>query len=203
MAEKVKVIVFKNEAEAYKKFSDVKNGLNATKNYVLSEMVIVKKTCNQLVIKESFDTGIETKNDTSRGLMIGSFIGILGGPVGMLLGGATGTITGSIIDSSDAAENVSIIEKVSETINDEETAIIALIGELEDNCFDSEFSDCTTEILTADAAEVMAEIDEAKRVEKELQKEARKKMREEKKANFKQKVEDYRASLKAKFEKKK
>jgi uncharacterized membrane protein len=127
---------------------------------------------NQLVIKESFDTGIETKNDTSRGLMIGSFIGILGGPVGMLLGGATGTITGSIIDSSDAAENVSIIEKVSETINDEETAIIALIGELEDNSFDSEFSDCTTEILTADAAEVMAEIDEAKRVEKELQKEA-------------------------------
>ncbi len=202
MAEKVKVIVFKNEAEAYKKFSDIKNGLNATKNYILSEMMIVKKTFGQLQVKESFDTGIETRNDTSRGLVVGSLIGIIGGPIGMLLGGATGTITGSLIDTGDAAENASIIEKVSDTINNDETAIIALIGEIEDNAFDKEFDDCETETLTADAAEVMTEIEEAKKVEKELQKEARKKMRDEKKANFKQKVEENRKALRAKFDKK-
>ncbi len=202
MAEKVKVIVFKNEAEAYKKFSEVKNGLNAAKGYALSEMMIVKKEFGQLKVKESFDTGIETSNDTSKGLVVGSLVGIIGGPVGMLLGGATGTLTGSLIDASDAVENASIIEKVSETINDGETAIIALIGELEVNSFDEELKDCETESFTADAAEVMAEIEEAKKVEKELQKEARKKLLEDKKSNFKQKVEENRKALKARFGKK-
>lgn len=202
MAEKVKVVVFKNEAEAYKKFSDIKNGLREEKDYVLSEMALVKKTSDQLEIRESLDTGVETSNDTSTGFFIGSLVGILGGPIGILLGSATGALSGSIVDSFDASENASIIQKVSETITDGETAIIALIGELGEDSFDAEFSECVTQILSEDAAEVMAEIDAAYKVELELKKEAAKKLIEEKKTNLKQKIEEFRKAIKAKFDKK-
>ncbi len=201
MAEQVKVVVFRNEAEAYMKFSNVKNGLIGKKDYLLSEMVIVKKENGQYFIKEAFDTGVDTRNDSTRGLLLGSFVGILGGPIGVLLGGATGSLTGSFIDSGDAAENASIIEKVSNVISEGETAIIALVSETIEKSFDGEFSGFDVEYFESDAAEVLSEIEEAERLQKELRKEAKKKLNEEKKANFAKKLEDYRNELKKKFSK--
>ncbi|MCR5760671.1 MAG: DUF1269 domain-containing protein [Sphaerochaetaceae bacterium] len=202
MAEKVKVVVFKHEAEAYKLFSDIKNGLIEKKNYDLSEMMIIRKTGNSISIRESFDTGTETANDTSKGMLIGAFIGVLGGPMGVLLGGSTGAFAGSLVDAGDAGENLTVIEKVSSVITDGETAVIALVSESVENSFDSEFNGVDVDIYSESAAEVMAEVEEAKRVEKELKKEARKRMAEEKKEDVKHKLEDYTAQLKAKFAKK-
>ncbi len=201
MSEQVKVIVFKNEAEAYMKFSNIKHGILTYKNFVLSEMVIVKKENGHYFIKDSFDSGIETKNDTNRGLLLGSFIGILGGPIGVLLGGATGTLAGSLIDSNDAAENASIIEKVSSLISDNETALIALVSEAVENVFNNEFAGTEVEIYSTQAVEVLAEIEEAQKLQKELEKEAKKKLNEEKKANFAKKIDDYKQQLVKKFSK--
>ncbi|MCR4676698.1 MAG: OmpH family outer membrane protein [Sphaerochaetaceae bacterium] len=202
MAAKVKIAVFKTPSEAYMKFSEIKNGLAYGKNYTLSEMMIVKKGADGLTVKESIDTGVYTSDDTSRGMLIGAFIGILGGPLGVLLGSAAGSLVGSVVDSSDIHDSDTVIEKVTGVLNDGETAIIALIDENEDCPFDAEFSDTEVELLSFDAVEVMAEVDEAKRLEKELQAEARKKLVEEKKENFQKKVEDYKNELVAKFEKK-
>src|SRR3954454_1259836 len=66
---------------------------------------------------------------TLTGGTIGLLIGILAGPLGVLVGGAMGLLAGAIIDADDDEETDSVLEHISRSIANGETAVLADIGE--------------------------------------------------------------------------
>lgn len=197
--EHVIVAVFSVESETFQAFSKCKEHLGSS-GYLISQMVIVKKINNTLKIQESFDTGIETQNDTIAGGLIGALVGVLGGPLGILLGGSIGSLIGSSFDMSDAKTNASMIEIVSHSLADGETAFIALVQEDEPLSFDNILKGFQNVSVTRwDAAVLQQEIETARMLEKELEKKARNELREKKTEERKQKIEEYRAKVKKDF----
>src|SRR3954468_2633049 len=66
---------------------------------------------------------------TLTGGTIGLLIGILAGPLGVLLGGAVGLLTGAIVDAEDDEETDSVLEHISRSIGNGETAVLADLDE--------------------------------------------------------------------------
>ena len=196
--EKIISVVFKVESEAYQALTELKNK-PAAENYIISEGALVKKEDGRVILLDSFDTGIETSNDTLAGGLIGGFIGILGGPLGVLLGYSLGAMTGSMVDTDDAVYNISILEKVTEQFVDGEVAVIALVQENEEGIIRDLLSKFDTVYVEEDAAEVAEEVRYAAEVQRQLEKEAKKLLREEKKEDRKQKVAERRAGIKDHF----
>ena len=197
--ESVISVVFKVESEAYQALTELRRQ-PVSERYIVSQAALVKKSGGRIVVEDAFDTGVETNNDTVIGGLIGGLVGILGGPLGMLMTGSVGALTGSIIDAGDAAYNASLLEKVAERFADGEVAVIALAQESESNALDEKLAAFSATIAREDAAEVAEEIRRAEEIQTEMQKEARKKLREEKKSDFKRKVADGQAKIKADFE---
>lgn len=161
----------------------------------------MKKKNGHITYEEGYDTGAKTGDDTAKGGLIGSLVGILGGPLGVLLGGGMGALIGSGKDAVDTAENASLIEQVSGDIKENGTAIIALVQEDEQPAFDSLFENFQVDIIRHDAAEVAAEVEEAQKLQRDMEKEARKKLREEKKAATSQNIEAKRQEIRDQFAK--
>ena len=135
--ENIIVAVFPVESQAYQAFSKIKEETGQLSGYLVSQMAIVEKTGNHVRMLDSFDTGMETANDTISGGLIGAVIGILGGPLGVLLGGGLGTLIGGSIDLEDIETNDSMIERVSRTLSDGDTALIAFVQEDNPMYFDN------------------------------------------------------------------
>ena len=200
MAESIITIVFPVESEAYQAMTEIRNA-PVRENVAISEAALVKKENGRVVCKDAFDTGIETRNDTLKGGLVGGLIGILGGPLGILMGGAWGALAGSVVDAADAADNESLIGKVSEQLVDGEVAVISLVQETQDRVVEDVVNRYTNvNLIRQDAAEVAAEVEHAIEVQKELEKEARQKMKMEKKEETRKKREEHRARIKEKFE---
>src|SRR3954451_7706605 len=66
---------------------------------------------------------------TLTGGTIGLLIGILAGPLGVLLGGAVGLLGGAIVDAEDDDETDSVLEHISRSIGNGETAVLADLDE--------------------------------------------------------------------------
>lgn len=197
--EKIVSVIFKVESEGYQAMTELRRS-PVTEAFVVSQAALVKKEKDRIITLDSFDTGMETRNDTAAGTLIGSLVGILGGPFGMLLGSSLGALTGSAIDTGDAARSASLIEKVTEQLVDGEVVLIALEQEAVEGAAQHMLSKFNVSIVEEDAAEVEEEIEEAIKAQKEMEREARAKLRETRKTDRKQKIEENRAKLKADFE---
>ena len=78
---------------------------------------------------DGFVNGAMNGDDTWKGSLIGSLVGVLGGPLGVLLGGSMGMLIGGAVDANDMADSASLIEKAGDSILNGETAIILLAQE--------------------------------------------------------------------------
>lgn len=197
--ENIIMATFSVESEAYQAFSELKRDLSGT-SFLVSQAVLVKKEGNRLTTCESFDTGIESSDDTMTGGLIGSFVGILGGPLGVLLGASIGGLAGAVADSGDIAKNGSMLEKVSANLTDGTVAILALAQEEGNAAIDSKFEKYNAFITRYDAAEIQAELDAARRTQKEVEKQARAALRQEKADKSKAKYEEIRAKIAENFD---
>ena len=103
------------------------------------------------------------------------------------------------IDVTEATANASLLEKVSLAIPEGKTALLILAQESSEDAVSKKFDGYTVEIIKQNAGEVAAEIEEAVRLQREMEKEARQKLREEKKENAKQKITEKQNELQAKF----
>lgn len=197
--ENIIMATFPVESEAYQAFSELKRDLSG-KSFLVSQAVLVKKQGNELTTCESFDTGIESTNDTMKGGLIGSFVGILGGPLGVLLGASLGGLAGAAVDAGDIRENGSMLEKVSADLTDGTVALLALVQEETSVAVDSKFSKYNATISRYDAAEIQAELDAARKAQKEMEKQARAALRQQKAEESKAKQEEVRAKIAEDFE---
>ncbi len=191
--------IFNVESEGFQAITTLSKKAVAN-DYAIMEMALVKKEGSNLTVCDSFSSGIATTDDTAAGGLIGSLIGILGGPIGVLLGGTAGMLTGSMIDAKDASDSASMLEMAATKIQDGETALIILADETNEAGLDSEIGKFDSVTMRFDAAVIAAEVEEATKMQKEIERQARQKLREQKKEDHKKKIEEYRAKLSADFE---
>ena len=197
MKESVITVNFDVESEAYQALSEIKRHPDGS-GYLVSAASLIKKENGHIVLKDGFDTGIDTTDDAAYGSLI--LVGILGGPLGVLFGGSMGALVGSTVDADDAMQSSSLIEQVCTDIRDGGTALIALVQEDDDMRFERAFDPFKVEIIRHDAAEVAEEVEKAQALERKMAKEARAKLRAEKKAEWNAMVENKRQEIKQFFD---
>ena len=195
MKENLILVNYSVESEAYQALSELKREA-ANANYTISQAVIVKKENGKLSMMDGFVNGATAGDDTMTGGLVGSLIGILGGPLGILLGGSMGMLIGGAVDAGDIAGNASLLEKAGDGIADGETAILLLAQEEYETALTAKLNRFSVSITRFDAAEVAAEVEHAREVEKQMAREAREKMREERTEAFRETVEKKSEELK-------
>lgn len=196
--ENIIIVDFQIESEAYQALAELKKKF-FTDNYVVSQALLIKNKDGKINTSDIFDTGIETRNDTQMGGLIGSLLGIAAGPLGMVIMGGYGALIGSAVDWGDAAKNASLIEHVLDHVTEDTTVLIAVVQENEGSAFDANFTKFQAEVERFDAAEVAAEIEEAERVQEEMAREAKRQLREAKKNDRHQAIEARRNKIKTHF----
>ena len=122
------VASFEVESEGYQAITTLRQFPGEEKS-MISQAVLVKKEDGAIKSLDGFDTGAETLNDTLKGGLIGTAVGILGGPIGMLLGGSIGYMTGANLDVIDAIDNASLLEQIAGKLQDGQVALIVLADE--------------------------------------------------------------------------
>lgn len=197
--EKIISAIFKVESEGYQAMTELKNS-PVTDSYTVPQAVLIKKENGRVVTLDSFDTGMNTTDDTLMGGLLGALVGILGGPLGMLLGGSIGALTGGALDAGDAMESASLIERVTDQFVDGEVVLIALEQDADDSAVKEKLSKFDVTIVENDAAEVAEEIRVAVETQKELEREARERLRASREEEFQKNIDEKRAKLKADFE---
>lgn len=185
--ENVVLANYKVESEAYQALSELKRD-TANANYTISQAMIVKRENGKLNVMDGFVNGMTTGDDTWMGGLLGGLIGILGGPIGVLLGGSFGMLVGGAVDAGEMAGDTSLLEKAGDSIADGETAIILLAQEEYETALTAKLNDFDVSITRLDAAEVAAEVEHAKEVERQMAKETREKLRTERTEAFKETV---------------
>ena len=185
--ENVVLANYKIESEAYQALSELKRD-TANANYTISQAMIVKRENGKLNVMDGFVNGITTGDDTWMGGLLGGLIGILGGPIGVLLGGSVGMLVGGAVDAGEMAGDTSLLEKAGDSIADGETAIILLAQEEYETALTAKLNDFDVSITRLDAAEVAAEVEHAKEVERQMAKETREKLRTERTEAFRETV---------------
>ena len=187
MKENLILANYKVESEAYQALSELKRE-TTNANYTISQAVIVKKENDKLTIMDGFVNGAMNGDDTWKGSLIGSLVGVLGGPLGVLLGGSMGMLIGEAVDANDMADSASLLEKAGDSILNGETAIILLAQEEYETALTAKLNNFEVSITRFDAAEVAAEVEHAREIEKQMAKEAREKIRAERTEEFKETV---------------
>ncbi len=190
---------FEIESEGYQAITELRK-IPITAGRAVLEMALVKRSGEKLEVCDSFNSGAHTSDDTLKGGMIGSLVGILGGPIGVLLGGSAGILTGSLIDADDAIDDASLIETVAGKMADGAISLIILAEEEDESELDRCLGVFRAEIIRFDAAVIADEVEEMREMQKEMERQAREKLHETKKAENKAKIEAKRAEIAARFE---
>lgn len=164
-------------------------------------MALVKTEEGKVKLCDGYDSGVATQDDTLKGGLIGSVLGILGGPIGVLLMGTYGALAGSIVDMGDAIGGGSLIEMVVDKLQDGTMALVILAEEKKEAAMDAMLSSgFKAEIRRYDAAAIAAEVEEAVLMEQEMARQARRKLRKEKEAAFMEKAKEGQARFEANLE---
>lgn len=169
------VAVFNVESEGYQAISELRQAA-AADTYLVSAAALVKKEKDACYYLDGFDTGANTANDTAIGGLIGMTIGLLGGPLGVLLGGSAGALVGMTVDADDAVLGASMLDQISEKLDDGMVALVALAGEKSPEALDNILSSFDSVIARFDAEAVADEVDRAYEAQHEMARQAKEEM---------------------------
>ena len=194
----VVLVVFEESAKTYEAFSALKND-SVNSAYTIYQMAILQKQDGRIVVKDSFDSGIDTTDDTWKGGLIGTVVGILGGPLGILLGGAAGALIGNAKDMSDANENSGLLLTASDDLAEGQTGLVMLVDETDPAALDLRLKQYDVRIWRWDADDIQQQIEHSQEVEAELQTQARQQLRAQKRQDIKDKITEKTDQIKDKI----
>src|SRR4051812_8727123 len=128
MDENIIVTTFSEDSRAYEALARLKE-LAADDQIDLHDGAVAERALDgTLHLRDA--TGNEDDGlGTLTGGTIGLLVGVLAGPIGVLLGGAVGLLAGAIVDADDDDETDSVLEHISRSIGNGETALLADVGE--------------------------------------------------------------------------
>ena len=190
--------IFDVESEGYQAMSTLSKTPIIEETSIL-QMALVKRENGSLKVCDSYDSGIHTTDDMLLGGLLGGLFGVLGGPVGVLLLGSYGTLAGSLVDTADALDSATVMEKVADKLVEGEVALVMLAEEINEEEIDDKLKGFKVTIARFDAAAVAEEVEQAKETEKEMERLARKELRDAKKEERKDKREAKKAEISANF----
>jgi uncharacterized membrane protein len=128
MDENVIVTTFSEDSRAYEALARLEELAGEGQIDLRDGAVVERAQDGTLHLRQ--DAGSEDEGlATLTGGTIGLLIGILAGPLGLLLGGAVGLLAGAIVDAEDDDETDSVLEHISRSIGNGETAVLADVGE--------------------------------------------------------------------------
>jgi uncharacterized membrane protein len=190
--------IFDVESEGYQAMTTLSKTPIIEETSIL-QMALVKRENGAIKVCDSYDSGIHTTDDMLLGGLLGGLIGILGGPIGVLLMGSYGTLAGSLVDTGDALDSATVMERVAEKLVDGEVALVMLAEEINEDEIDSKLKGYKVTIARFDAAVVAEEVEQAAEAQKEMERQARKELRAAKKEERKDKREAKKAKISADF----
>ena len=193
------VSIFNTESEAYQAFADLKS-YQQTDTTKIAQIALVKNENGHIVEEDRYDFEDSTTDVALTGGLVGGFIGLLGGPIGALFGYGVGSLYGLAAGDAVDSTETGLIDVISQKLTDNETAVIALVQEDDENVLNAYFTKYDTQILRWDVATVTAEIEAALKVQADLYNQARAQMKAERKAERKAKVEEFKSNIKSTFD---
>lgn len=193
------ISIFNTESQAYQAFAELK-GFKQTDNTKVAQIALVKNEQGRVAEKDRFDFEDSTVNATLTGGLIGGVVGLLAGPVGALFGYGAGSLYGLAAGDTIDTTETGLIDVVAQKLTDNETAVIALVQETDENVLNAYFTKYDTQILRWDVATVTAEVEAALKVQADLYNQARMQMKAERKAERQAKIDEFKANIKAKFD---
>ena len=128
MDENVIVTTFSEGSRAYEALARLKE-LAAEEQIDLHDAGVVERAQDGTLHLRDEAGNEDDGLATLTGGTIGLLIGILAGPLGVLLGGAMGLLAGAIVDAEDDEETDSVLEHISRSIGNGETAVLADLDE--------------------------------------------------------------------------
>ena len=200
MKQNVIVALFDVPSEAYQAFSELK-AYTQTADTLIAQAVLIKKENGLIIPAESTDFTANTEGGAWTGGIIGALVGILGGPIGMLLGGTAGALIGSDAGTAATIGEGLLLENTAQKLNDGSTAVIILAQESDESVLDGFFNRFKTVILRQDATVVQRDVLAAVEAQREVERQAHEAWKKQRKAEFKEKLETFKADIKQKFDK--
>ena len=200
MKQNVIVALFDVPSEAYQAFSELK-AYTQTADTLIAQAVLIKKENGLIIPAESTDFTANTEGGAWTGGLIGALVGILGGPIGMLLGGTAGALIGSDAGTAATIGEGLLLENTAQKLNDGSTAVIILAQESDESVLDGFFNRFKTVILRQDATVVQRDVLAAVEAQREVERQAHEARKKQRKAEFKEKLETFKADIKQKFDK--
>src|SRR4051812_1284379 len=188
MDENVIVTTFSEKSTAYEALARLK-GLAAEDQIDLHDGAVVERAQDgTLHVRDEAgneDDGLATLT----GGTIGLLIGILAGPLGVLLGGAMGLLAGAIVDAEDDEETDSVLEHISRSIGNGETAVLADVGESGPAPVDGAMAALDGRVTRYARKDVEAEIAGAEEAAHKARAKARKELRHQRREAIVEKVQ--------------
>ena len=200
MKQNVIVALFDVPSEAYQAFSELK-AYTQTADTLIAQAVLIKKENGLIIPAESTDFTANTEGGAWTGGLIGALVGILGGPIGMLLGGTAGALIGSDAGTAATIGEGLLLENTAQKLNDGSTAVIILAQESDESVLDGFFNRFKTVILRQDATVVQRDVLAAVEAQRAVERQAHEAWKKQRKAEFKEKLETFKADIKQKFDK--
>lgn len=199
--ENVLIVYFNIESEGYQAFAEMRQDtFSEGKSFLVEQASLFKREDGNIIAKDVLNNEQSKSDGLVIGTIVGSFLGVLGGPLGVLLGMGMGATIGSLPALHDAEENAGLLQSVTSRLQDNDSAIIAVVQEENEAQLDDYFAKFDTTIVRYDAHVIEEEIEYAEELQQELARQAHIQMRKERSENRKHKVEEKRAEIKARFE---
>ena len=195
--------IFRNESDGYQMITELRQA-PVTEQAAILQMALVKCDEAGLTLCDRYDGIAASGSGAAIGGVVGGLIGVLGGPLGILLMGASGALIGSMANTTEAVAGEALMETVAAKLVEGEIALIILAEEEDESYLDEKLSKCPAEILRYDALDIADEIDEAIKIQNEMNRQARIQLREGRREDIRElrreKREAKKAELEANFE---
>ena len=194
MDDNVVVVAFADQSKAYQALSQLRREGDAGRVELRAAGLLERGPDGTVRMPEGGDdaSGIAVAG----GGLIGMLIGVLGGPLGMLLGGYSGMLAGGVGAATRAEDQDVALDAISKQIEPGHTVLIAEVGEVATEVIDNAMSALGGTVTRRSAADVYAEIQAAEAAQEAADAEARRVLREQRRAERKDKWEQFKNKLK-------
>ena len=190
--EHVVAALFEVPSEAYQAFTELK-GFPQNDETRIAQAVLLKKENGVISVADAFDPLRQVGSDMLTGTLIGSVLG-------MLFGAGVGAWVGSMGSSEEAMAQATLLETVATRLKNGDVAIIALAQEKSETPLDEFFGRFKTLVARWDAWRIQQEVVDAEQVQADLHERVRAELRTRRSEERHEMFEEFRQSLRQKFE---